>query len=81
MLDFKGNIIYIGKSKCLKKRVHSYFVKSPVWEKAKKMAPLIYDINYIVTDTHLEAMLLECEMIKTIKPYFNAAMKPGFSET
>lgn len=75
MLDFKGNIIYIGKSKCLKKRVHSYFVKSPVWEKAKKMAPLIYDINYIVTDTHLEAMLLECEMIKTIKPYFNAAMK------
>lgn len=75
MIDSKGRIIYIGKSKCLKKRVHSYFVESPAWEKAEKMAPLIYDINYIVTDTHLEAMLLECELIKTIKPCFNAAMK------
>lgn len=75
MLDSKGRIIYIGKSKCLKKRVHSYFVESPVWEKAAKMAPLICDINYIVTDTHLEAMLLECEMIKTVKPLFNTLMK------
>lgn len=75
MLDSRGNIIYIGKSKCLKKRVHSYFVECPKWEKAKKMAPFIYDINYIVTDTHLEAMLLECEMIKSRKPYFNALMK------
>lgn len=75
MLDSEGRVIYIGKSKCLKKRVQSYFVESPVWDKASKMAPLIYDINYIVTDTHLEAMLLECEMIKSRKPYFNAAMK------
>lgn len=75
MLDSKGSIIYIGKSKCLKKRVHSYFVESPRWEKARKMAPCIYDINYIVTDTHLEAMLLECEMIKSMKPYFNSLMK------
>lgn len=75
MLDSSGNIIYIGKSKCLKKRVHSYFVESPVWEKARKMAPFIYDIYYIVTDTHLEAMLLECEMIKRKRPHFNAAMK------
>lgn len=75
MIDSKGNIIYIGKSKCLKKRVHSYFVESPKWEKAQKMAPFIYDIRYIVTDTHLEAMLLECEMIKNRKPYFNTLMK------
>lgn len=75
MLDIKGHIIYIGKSKCLKKRVHSYFVESPKWDKAKKMAPFIYDINYIVTDTHIEAMLLECEMIKSKKPYFNVLMK------
>ena len=75
MLDSEGRVIYIGKSKCLKKRVQSYFVESPVWEKAVKMAPLIYDINYIVADTHLEAMLLECEMIKSRKPHFNTAMK------
>lgn len=75
MIDSRGTIIYIGKSKCLKKRVHSYFVESPRWEKAARMAPFIYDINYIVTDTHLEAMLLECEMIKQMKPHFNVLMK------
>lgn len=75
MLDRNGNIIYIGKSKCLKKRVHSYFVPSPVWDKAKEMARFIVDLEIVVTDTHLEAMLLECEMIKKIKPHFNAMMK------
>lgn len=75
MLDKNGNIIYIGKSKCLKKRVHSYFVPSPVWDKAKQMARFITDLRFIVTDTHLEAMLLECERIKEIKPYFNSMMK------
>lgn len=75
MLDKRGNIIYIGKSKCLKKRVQSYFVPSPVWDKAKEMAYFIEDIEIIVTDTHLEAMLLECELIKKIKPHFNSMMK------
>lgn len=75
MLDSDGAIIYIGKSKCLKNRVYSYFVPSPKWEKVKKMTPFIFDIEFEVTDTHLEAMLLECEMIKRIKPYFNVQMK------
>lgn len=75
MLDSKGNIIYVGKSKCLKKRVKSYFVKNHKWEKVKKMVALIHDIDFIVTDTHLEARLLECNLIKTIQPYFNAQMK------
>lgn len=75
MLDRKGNIIYIGKSKCLKKRVHSYFVPSPVWDKAREMARFIEDIELVVTDTHLEAMLLECDSIKKIKPPFNSMMK------
>lgn len=75
MLGKDGNIIYIGKSKCLRKRVRSYFVPSPAWEKAKEMQYFIEDIRTTVTDTHLEAMLLECEQIKKIKPYFNAMMK------
>ncbi|WP_394926668.1 GIY-YIG nuclease family protein [uncultured Robinsoniella sp.] len=75
MLDGKGEIIYIGKSKCLKKRVKSYFVESPKWDKVYRMAPFIKDIDYVVTDTHLEAMLLECELIKQIRPYFNVLMK------
>ena len=73
--DGSGNIIYIGKSKCLKNRVRSYFTKSPKWEKVKKMIYFIQDVEYIVTDTHLEARLMECELIKTIRPYFNAQMK------
>ncbi|MBD3107779.1 GIY-YIG nuclease family protein [Bacillus sp. AGMB 02131] len=75
MLDAKGVIIYIGKSKCLKKRVKSYFVASPRWEKARKMAPLIHDIEYIETDTHLEALLLECQLIKEVQPFFNVQLK------
>lgn len=75
MLDAEGHIIYIGKSKCLKKRVNSYFVPNPKWEKAEKMVRFIHDIEITVTDTHLDAMLLECALIKKIKPYFNAMMK------
>lgn len=75
MLDAEGHIIYIGKSKCLKKRVSSYFVPNPKWEKAEKMVRFIHDIEITVTDTHLDAMLLECALIKKNKPYFNAMMK------
>jgi excinuclease ABC subunit C len=75
MLDSANNIIYIGKSKCLKKRVQSYFTGSPTWEKVSRMVTMIRDIEYIVTDTHLEARLLECKLIKEVKPRFNAQMK------
>ena len=75
MLDSRGNIIYIGKSKCLQKRVQSYFVSNPKWEKVNRMVAMIKEIEYIVTDTHLEARLLECKLIKEHKPRFNAQMK------
>lgn len=75
MLDSGGNIIYIGKSKCLRKRVRSYFTGKPKWEKVDKMVFFIDDIDYTATDTHLEARLLECELIKKIKPEFNSQMK------
>lgn len=75
MLDATGQIIYVGKSKCLKKRVKSYFSKSPKQPKIERMIFYIADIDFIVTDTHLEARLLECQLIKEIKPYFNSQMK------
>ncbi len=74
-IDSKGNIVYVGKSKCLKKRVRTYFSDNPKWEKITKIARSIDDIEYIVTDTHLEARLLECRLIKQIKPLFNSMMK------
>lgn len=75
MLDSYGNIIYIGKSKCLRKRVRSYFTGSPKQEKITRMVSMIKNIEYTVTDTHLEARLLECELIKYHQPRFNAQMK------
>lgn len=75
MLDSAGQIIYVGKSKCLKKRVTSYFTKSPKPAKIEKMIFFIDDISYLVTDTNLEARLLECQLIKAFKPYFNSQMK------
>ncbi len=75
MINAQGTIIYIGKSKCLKSRVKSYFAASPTWEKVKKMVSQIDTIEYTVTDTHLEARLLECQLIKYYQPMFNAQLK------
>ncbi len=75
MLDSRGVIMYIGKSKCLQNRVRSYFTDRPKWEKISRMVSMIRDIEYIVTDTHLEARLLECTLIKQYQPRFNALMK------
>lgn len=75
MKDSHGNIIYIGKSKTLKSRVRSYFNREHEWEKIKRMVLHIQDIDIIITDTHLEAQMLECELIKKIKPMYNAQFK------
>jgi len=72
MKDSHGDIIYIGKSKCLNKRVKSYFQSTHEWEKIKRLVFNIQDIDIIVTDTHLEAQLLECAMIKKYKPIYNS---------
>jgi excinuclease ABC subunit C len=74
-LDKDKNIIYIGKSKNLKQRVSSYFHKKHKWEKVNKMVHLINSIEHEVCDTHLEARLLECQLIKSIKPWFNSQYK------
>ena len=71
MIDAKGNVIYIGKSKMLNKRVKTYFANNPNWDKINRMVRLIDDIDFIVTDTHLEARILECSLIKELKPIFN----------
>lgn len=75
MLDSNRNIIYVGKSKCLRDRVRSYFTTNHKWEKVARMVSAIRDIEYVVTDTHLEARLLECRLIKEYQPRFNTQMK------
>ncbi|MDP4119204.1 MAG: excinuclease ABC subunit UvrC [Bacillota bacterium] len=76
MKDSGGNIIYIGKSKCLKNRVRSYFTKnSSHTPKVTSMVQAIYDFEYIITDTEWEALVLECNLIKKHKPYYNILLK------
>ena len=75
MKDSQGNIIYIGKSKSLYNRVKSYFNTDHKWNKINIMVSNIYDIDFIVTDTHLEAQLLECALIKKVKPIYNSQFK------
>ncbi|AKL95924.1 UvrABC system protein C [Clostridium aceticum] len=75
MKDIYGNIMYIGKSKTLKSRVRSYFSTQEKSNKIERMVFHIHDIDYIVTDTHLEAQMLECALIKKLKPIYNAQFK------
>ncbi|MGI6703697.1 MAG: GIY-YIG nuclease family protein [Clostridia bacterium] len=75
MKDRGGNILYIGKSKSLRSRVKSYFYADHGQEKIKEMVSRIGDIDIIITDTHLEAQLLECELIKRLQPPYNRQFK------
>lgn len=76
MKDKNGDIIYVGKSKKLRDRIKSYFVNSANHSrKVTRMVKGIYDIEIITTDTELDALLLECEMIKKIRPIYNKLMK------
>ncbi|WKY42845.1 GIY-YIG nuclease family protein [Eubacteriaceae bacterium ES2] len=75
MLNHKGEILYIGKSKDLNNRIHSYFSKSPKKIKIVRMMLLVKDFSYVITATHLEACLLECRLIKLIQPPYNAQFK------
>jgi len=80
MKDSLGNIIYVGKSKNLKSRVGSYFQNlkshSP---KVIKLIKNLKDFEYRLTDTEFEAFILECNLIKEIKPTYNRLMKTPMS--
>lgn len=76
MKDSLGTVIYVGKAKSLKKRVQSYFQNSAAHpQKIKKMVANINDFLVLHTDTEFEAFLLECKLIKELKPLFNKKMK------
>ena len=82
MKDKSGRIIYIGKAKLLKNRVTSYFhaVESHN-AKTYKLVSVIYDFDFIVCDTELDALVLEASLIKLHSPKYNILLKDdkGFS--
>ncbi len=70
MKDEYGNIIYVGKAKILANRLKSYFTGSHD-AKTTKMVQNVYDFEYIITSSELEAFLLELNFIKEHRPKYN----------
>ena len=82
MKDSRGHIIYVGKSKCLRNRVQTYFQNQREHsKKVEKLVKNIKDFEYILTDTEFEAFLLECQLIQEIQPMYNSMMKRPQSYT
>ncbi len=74
--DRKGKSIYIGKAKSLKHRVRSYFRrKRPADPKMEVLRGTIHDLDYIVTDSEVEALMLESNLVKQQQPLFNVHLK------
>ncbi|MDQ0150741.1 excinuclease ABC subunit C [Eubacterium multiforme] len=76
MKNSLGEIIYVGKAKILKNRVRQYFRNSKNHsEKVRAMVKNIAEFEYIVTDSEMEALILECNLIKKHTPKYNIALK------
>lgn len=76
MHDAKDTIIYIGKAKSLRHRVHQYFQPShDEGIKKQRMVQQIAYFEYIVTDSELEALVLECNLIKEHRPKYNTMLR------
>lgn len=76
MKDDKNDIIYVGKAISLKNRVRQYFQSSKNHSaKVRAMVANIKDFEYIITDSELEALILECNLIKKHRPKYNILLK------
>ena len=75
MLDKYGNIIYVGKARVLKNRVRQYFHNTPKPQKVMQMVANIADFNYIITNSEIDALALENNLIKKYKPKYNILLK------
>lgn len=75
MKDHVGTVIYVGKAKKLKNRVSSYFHHSKHHtKKVRRLIHHIEDFDYVVVDTELDALLLECKLIQYYRPFYNRQM-------
>ena len=75
MLNEKGDILYIGKAKNIYNRVKSYLSINSLTRRIQRMVSLTNDMNFFVTNTEFEAIILECNLIKKNKPRFNILLR------
>ena len=74
--DEEGDVIYVGKAASLKSRVRSYFgAPSNLPPKIQRLVPIIQDLEFVITNSEQEALILECDTIKRYAPKFNASLK------
>ncbi len=73
--DRAGKTIYIGKAKNLRSRVRSYFQARPFDRKTDALVKQIADVEFIVTDNEVEALILEATLTKKHKPRYNVNLK------
>ncbi len=74
--DARGEVIYVGKAASLKNRVRSYFGSPHSFEpKTRRLVEQIADLDYIVTGTAQEALILEATLVKRHQPHFNVRLK------
>jgi excinuclease ABC subunit C len=76
MKDEDGEVVYVGKAVNLKSRVRSYFRESGASDpKVASMVKRVKEFEYIVADSELEALILECNLIKELRPRYNILLK------
>lgn len=76
MKDERGDVLYVGKAKDLRARLRSYFYQSSSLDTRKsRMIEEISDFDYILTESELEALALEANLIKRYKPRFNVILR------
>ncbi len=75
MKDEKGDIVYIGKARDIRKRVSSYFQVKPLAPKITALVAKIRDIDYIETLTEVDALILESTLIRKFTPRYNSRAK------
>ena len=75
MYNTEGDILYVGKARNLKNRVSSYFRTTGLHVKTKALVAKISNIEITVTDSETEALLLEQNLIKDLKPPYNILLR------
>lgn len=76
MKDAAGIVVYVGKAKSLRNRAASYFTKAAAEDhRTRDLVPIIADIDFIPTESEVDALLLEARLVKDVQPRFNVELK------